>query len=213
MLKTHQEQRLWFPRPMSLNNIFRDAGYGNDSKRHGRIKTHEYAQWRKLAEQELMLQKCKQHEGKVTLAFYVGTVSVLADCSNYIKGMEDVLVGMGVIEADNQKCVQGVSVDWVPNYHGAVVHIRPYEESAPHWIGFDAGVLGQTEASPLSAFVKSPQTLGKARRAKTGEAWASPEGATGRKRADARKVSKATAKAIDEAAAKFSNALRRLADK
>lgn len=169
MLKvTHQQQRLWLPRPLSVNAIFQNGGFGRTT---GRSKTRDYEIWCKQAEQELMLQKPKRHEGKVMLAFFVGSMSILADCSNFIKGMEDALVAYGIIEGDNQKTVQGVSVDWVPGYNGAVVHITPYVESAPRWLGFDAGVLGQAEGSPLSQFTKIPQTLGKARRAATGVAW------------------------------------------
>jgi hypothetical protein len=182
MLKTSQPQRLWMPTPPSVNELFRDAGYGTDSKTGGRIRSQEYGAWISRATQELMLQKPRQHEGKVTLDFFHGMRSPLADASNYLKASEDLLVSLGILESDNAKVVQRVSSCWVPNYIGTVVHIFPFDESAPPYLGFDSGVLGQVGASAIGKFIKSPQSLGKARRATTGAAWASGAGAKNKKK-------------------------------
>ncbi len=176
-----QEIRLWVPTPPSTNNLFRNNVSG------GRVKTQEYQAWEKWAGMEIMAQRPGKIQGKVVLDFFHGNRSPIADCSNYIKALEDLLVSMGIIEGDSAKVVQRVSSCWVPNFTGSVVHINAWQDAAPAYLGFDAGVLGRVGASPLGAFVTSPQTLGKARRLKTGEAWTSPEGLTGRKRADARK--------------------------
>lgn len=164
MKTTSRIQKLWLPTALSVNNLFREAGYGADSKTRGRIKTAEYESWRLRAAQELALQKPMRHEGKVILDFFHGLKSPLADASNYLKGAEDLLVSQGIIEGDSAKIVQKISSCWVPNFIGCAVHITPFDESAPPYLGFDDGLLGQVGASPLSAFIKVPQTLGKARR-------------------------------------------------
>ena len=177
------QARLWMPTPPSVNCLFRD----NDGHRY---KTQEYALWQKTAMQEIQIQRVKPIAGRVMLDFFHGNRSPIADCSNYIKAAEDVLVEMGLIEGDSAKCVQRVTSCWVPNYTGTVVHITPWEDALAPWIGFDAGVLGQVDASPLERFIKSNQTLGKARRAATGETWKSAPGETGRSRANVRMAAK-----------------------
>lgn len=136
---THQQQKLWMPGPPSVNDLFVEA-----RNKYGRAKTHDYQSWIRRAQQELLLQKPKRHEGKVVLAFFHGMRSVLADCSNYVKAAEDLLVTMGIIEGDNAKTVQGVSSIWVPGYNGSVVHITPFSMIGVRlWAGFDDGVMGQ----------------------------------------------------------------------
>lgn len=188
---TMEQQRLWLPAPLSVNEIFRNAT-GADIQHAGRFKTREYELWRQRAMQELMIQRPKPypHPTRVKLDFFLGELSPLADCSNYIKGMEDALVAYGTIAGDHRQCVQGVSIMWVPRYVGAVVHITPVANSDMPWLGFDKGVLGNKEGSPPNAFTSSPQTLGSHRRKQTGEAWATPEGETGRSRATARAKAK-----------------------
>ena len=157
---TNAQQRFWLPTPPSVNELFRNSMDGD--RRGGRIKTEKYAQWEGRAMAELMLQKPKRNDGKVTLAFFFGEISPLADCTNYVKAPEDVLVKMGVIDGDNRKVVQGIDkIAWVPAYVGMVVHITPYRESEPLWLGFDAGVLGQVGASDPGKMGVHPRALGK----------------------------------------------------
>lgn len=163
MLKdTQQEQRFWLPAPPSVNELFRNSSAGD--VRGGRIKTQDYQSWILHAQSELILQKPKHLPGKVKLAFFFGERSPLADCTNYLKAAEDLLVSMGVIDGDNRKVVQGVTACWVPNYSGMVVHVTPYRESEPLWLGFDDGVLGQVGGSNPGKMGLHPQALGRMNR-------------------------------------------------
>lgn len=167
MLKpTATQQRFWLPTPPSVNELFRNAN-AMDSKA-GRIKTLEYTRWVHQAQTELMLQKPKRHEGKVKLDFFFGEKSPLADVTNLLKAPEDLLVSMGVIEADNRKCVQGVTACWVPAFVGMIVHITPYRDSEPMWLGFDEGVLGQVQATSPSRMGLHPRALGRMKDLATG---------------------------------------------
>lgn len=158
---TKIQQRFWLPSPPSVNALFRNAVPGVDRKA-GRVPTEEYARWERQAQQELLLQRPKRLEGRVTLAFFFGARSPLADCTNYVKAPEDLLVTMGVIEGDNAKVVQGIDrIAWVPNYVGMVVHVTPYRESEPLWLGFDEGVLGQVQASDPCKMGLHPRALGR----------------------------------------------------
>lgn len=181
---THEQQRFWLPTPLSVNEIFRNAGYGSDNKRAGRIKTQNYEIWVRLAMQELMIQKPKRYQfpTRVRLDFFLGAISRLADCSNYIKGMEDLLVHYGIIAGDHYDVVQATNIMWVPRYTGAVVHITPVVDSDMPWLGFDSGVLGNVEGSPPSAFTTVSQTLGKVRRRLTGDPWKTGAGAKNKKK-------------------------------
>lgn len=158
--------RYWLPSPPSVNELFRNAGAGD--LRTGRIRTEAYTQWHRQASMELLAQKPRSIRGKVSLAFFFGERSPLADVSNYVKAAEDLLVEMAVIEGDNRKCVQGISACWVPSYHGCVVHITPWRESEPLWLGFDDGVLGQVGASDPRKMGLHPRALGRMKDLSTG---------------------------------------------
>lgn len=154
--------RYWLPSPPSVNELFRNSMAGD--RRGGRIPTESYITWERQAKQELMAQKARSLRGPVTLAFFFGERSPLADVSNFIKAPEDLLVSMHVIEGDSRKIVQGISACWVPSYHGCVVHITPWRESEPLWLGFDAGVLGQIGASDPRKMGLHPSALGRMRK-------------------------------------------------
>lgn len=148
---TNQPIRLWLPPVPSVNELFRTAGYGRDVKTSGRIKTQAYEMWRTAASMEVMRQRIKRIDGMVTLDFFHGERSMLADCSNYVKAPEDLLVELGIINGDNAKTVRRISSGWVPNFTGTVVHVTPLAETAHGgarwWVGFDKGVLGNEEAT------------------------------------------------------------------
>ena len=157
MLKsTNQEQRFWLPNPPSTNNLFIDA-----PGRSGRPRSEDYNRWHRQAMQELYLQKPRRLDGKVKLAFFFGLRSPVADCSNFIKAPEDLLVEAGIIAGDSAKFVQGLSSCWVPNYVGMVVHVTPYLDSELLWLGFDAGVLGQVGSANPSKMGIHPRALGR----------------------------------------------------
>jgi Holliday junction resolvase RusA-like endonuclease len=138
--------RLWLPPGPSVNEMFRNAGYGHDSKTQGRIATNEYRLWQAEAGQEVLRQRVKRLEGPVVIDLFHGERSVLADCSNYIKAVEDLLVHLGIIPGDNAKSVRRISSGWVPDFYGTIVHVTPIQQyqhgGARWWVGFDEGVLG-----------------------------------------------------------------------
>jgi hypothetical protein len=150
MLKaTAQEQRFWLPNPPSVNCLFRNSVPGD--RRGGRIPTEEYEQWRRQARQELMIQKPKRYESPVVLSMFFGERSVLADVSNFIKPIEDMMVEFGILAGDNSKFVKGFDkVCWVPKYHGCVTHVRLWRESEPLHDGFDFNVLGNQQATSVT---------------------------------------------------------------
>ena len=167
LARTSTEQRFWLPTPISVNEMFRTAGFGQDTKRSGRIKTEAYARWGREAAFELMRQKAKRYDEPVVLSMFFGQRSPLADVSNYIKGVEDALVSYGIIPDDNAKTVKGFDkVCWVPNFLGCVVHIKPYVESDMLWEDFDKGVLGTKTATAPGKMGVHPSALGRVNRKK-----------------------------------------------
>ncbi len=139
------QQRLWVPPPPSTNNLFENSITG------GRRLTQEYQRWRTEAGWELKAQRPRAVAGPVTLDFFHGVRSPLADCSNFVKAFEDLLVELCVIEGDSAEIVKRVSSGWVPDFYGSVVHITPLIATegggARWWVGFDADVLGNTQAT------------------------------------------------------------------
>ncbi len=145
---TNQQIRFWVPSALSVNELFRNPVGGETGR--GRIKTREYEMWRTVAGQEVMAQKVKAIKGQVALDFFHGERSPLADCSNYIKGIEDLMVELGIIEGDSAKTVRRVTSGWVPDLTGTIVHVTPigiYPGGARWWAGFDQDVLGAEQAT------------------------------------------------------------------
>lgn len=140
-MSTRREQvRLWVPPVPSTNNLFENGVTG------GRRLSTEYQKWRTEAGWEIQRQRPSKIEGAVTLDFFHGLRSPLADCSNFVKAFEDLLVEHKVIEGDSAAIVKRISSGWVPDFYGSVVHITPVAKTADGgarwWVGFDLGVLG-----------------------------------------------------------------------
>lgn len=141
-------QRFWVPPPPSTNNLFENNITG------GRRLSQEYQRWRTEAGWELKSQRPRPIRGPVTLDFFHGLRSPLADASNFIKAFEDLLVELGIIEGDKAEIVKRVSSGWVPNYYGSVVHVTPLIAAegggARWWVGFDEGIAGHMPAKAPS---------------------------------------------------------------
>ena len=109
------------PPPISTNNLFANSG-------RRRVKTPEYAAWRRDAVVLLLLQRpLPQMDGPVRLHFAVGEVGVSAamDGDNTFKALTDALVGAGVIKDDTRKHVRATAMEWVPGKRGVTVYITP----------------------------------------------------------------------------------------
>lgn len=140
-----EQQRFWVPPPPSTNNLFENNVTG------GRRMSQEYQRWRTEAGWELKTQKPKPVQGAVTLDFFHGLRSPVADCSNFVKAFEDLLVEMKIIEGDSAAIVKRITSGWVPDFYGSIVHITPIvmvgDGGARWWVGFDKGVLGRETAT------------------------------------------------------------------
>lgn len=95
------------PAPVSVNAMYRNvAGVG-------RVKTKELKNWKLEAEWELARQNPPRFVGQVDISITLRyPPKGRADCSNYIKAVEDLLVTCGVIEDDSCKYVRSVSARW-----------------------------------------------------------------------------------------------------
>ena len=104
------------PRPMSVNNLFFNV------PGRGRVPTKEYTAWRKLAAQEIMLQRPRCLVGPVEI-----TITVLegrADIDGQAKCCLDSLVENGIIDDDDHKTVRKLTLQW-GHVLGARVEISP----------------------------------------------------------------------------------------
>lgn len=95
------------PMPVSVNAMYRNV------PGVGRVKTKEQKNWRLEAEWELARQNPPRFDGQVDISITLRyPPKGRADCSNYIKGVEDLLVHCGVIQDDSCKYVRSVSARW-----------------------------------------------------------------------------------------------------
>lgn len=113
------------PMPVSVNSAYRNlAGVG-------RVKTKELKNWRLEAEWELARQKPPRFVGQVDICITLRyPPKGRADCSNYIKCVEDLLVHCGVIEDDSCKYVRSVSARWSHEETSCRVNVYHAPEAA-----------------------------------------------------------------------------------
>jgi len=93
--------------PPSVNGL-----YSTDWKTKRRFTSKNYAAWLSVVLIEMLTQPRKQYEGVVRLKIRIGPGRSNADCSNYIKPIEDLLVKHGIIQDDCKKHVKGVCIEW-----------------------------------------------------------------------------------------------------
>lgn len=109
------------PFPPSTNNMFI-----NSSK--GRFRSQKYEDWIQEAGWELKRQRPAKHVGPVELIFLFedGRDNRKRDVTNLIKAPEDLLVKHGVIQADDNSIVKGVSAYWNYSVKGVKIVIVPH---------------------------------------------------------------------------------------
>lgn len=113
------------PKPPSVNAMYRNAGYGKDRKRHGRIKTAKAQAWAKTAGYIILAAGLGRNLGPYEIRLELGRRKG-ADLFNFEKGASDLLKTLGVIQ-DDSLCERGV-VEWADDLasHDMRISIRPY---------------------------------------------------------------------------------------
>jgi len=81
---------------------------------HGRAKTQKYRDWIKSAGGILSAQIKGRMSGRVDIRIKLEDTHPTADCSNYIKPLEDLLVTAGVLADDRSKYVRSAKSEWAP---------------------------------------------------------------------------------------------------
>jgi Holliday junction resolvase RusA-like endonuclease len=109
---------LVLPFPISINAMFADG----KTRRH---KSQRYADWVVEAGYALKCQKPRPVPGPVKLIYEVqdGKDGRRRDLANLEKGVTDLLVDHGVIEADHDLIVREISMRWVKSIQGVKVTI------------------------------------------------------------------------------------------
>jgi len=112
------------PFPVSTNNLFINV-------KRGRIPSQRYADWRQAASWSLKAQRPEPVKGPVMLRylFQEGQDKRKRDIGNLEKAPTDLLVEHGVIEADDNTIVRGISMFWSKHITGARVEIIPLSKA------------------------------------------------------------------------------------
>lgn len=115
-------EQIWLPYPPSVNTAFRNVSGG------GRRKTYGYGRWRRLACQEIMVQRPAKFRGAYEIEIITKRPdNKKRDIDNLIKPVSDALVVAGVV-VDDSDCVK-VMAQWVTESTkgGVIVRIRKWE--------------------------------------------------------------------------------------
>lgn len=125
------------PVPPSTNDLFankrekpKDVWGIKPAKRKkafGRVKTERYNTWLNAAGWDVKRQRPKKIKGPVSIAMYVQEPRVSRDIDNCAKAVLDLLVSLNVIEADNNRIVRKLSMEWSSAVTGCRVAIAPAE--------------------------------------------------------------------------------------
>lgn len=110
--------------PPSTNNLFINVT-------KGRVPSARYADWRQEAGWSLKAQRPTAIKGPVVLRyqFQEGQDKRKRDIGNLEKAPTDLLVEHGVIEADDNTIVRGISLFWSKHITGARVEIIPVSKA------------------------------------------------------------------------------------
>ena len=109
---------LTLPFPISVNAMFADG-------KTRRFKSQRYADWIAEAGYALKSQRPKSVPGPVTLLYEVqeGKDARRRDLGNLEKGVTDLLVDHGVIEADHDRIVREIRLIWNKDVVGVRVSV------------------------------------------------------------------------------------------
>lgn len=105
------------PFPPGVNNLFFNTKHG------GRAITEAYAAWRKLAAQELQVQRARCAIGPVEITFTFQEQSKRKDLDGLLKAPLDCLVENGIIDGDCSKTVRKITAAWGAAPLGVIVEI------------------------------------------------------------------------------------------
>jgi Holliday junction resolvase RusA-like endonuclease len=96
------------PVPVSVNAMYRNVAG------RGRALTQRYKDWRDEAGTELATQKPPAfYDGRVDISVILRIPTApRADCSNFVKAAEDLLVHCGVIKDDSYQFVRQTTARW-----------------------------------------------------------------------------------------------------
>lgn len=119
-------QTFLLPAPPSTNALFFNLP---KEKGGGRAKTKAYAGWIKSARWLLMAAKARPVPGKVRIAIELSTKSGL-DLDNCLKPSVDLLVAHGIIDDDQRKFVDGLTLEWSEDIDGIRITILPPNKKA-----------------------------------------------------------------------------------
>lgn len=119
---TLEPQSFDLPFPPSVNSSTFNR---KESEGGGRALTDRAEAWVLEAGKELNRQKPKAYIVPVEIWVYLEECRPNADCSNYFKKVEDLLVSHRIIEDDNRKFVRSTHQVWSPETKGCRVSIRP----------------------------------------------------------------------------------------
>lgn len=108
------------PMPISVNAMFADG-------KTRRFKSQRYADWIAEAGYALRSQRAPQIKGQVHLSYLLqeGLDKRRRDLGNFEKGVTDLLVSHGVIEADDGRIVREITLRWSKMVQGIRVTIVP----------------------------------------------------------------------------------------
>jgi crossover junction endodeoxyribonuclease RusA len=109
---------LTLPFPISVNAMFMDG-------KHRRTKSQRYCDWLAEAGYALKSQRPRPVPGPVTLLYEVqeGKDNRRRDIGNLEKGLTDLLVTYGVIEADHDRVVREIRLIWNKDVEGVRVTV------------------------------------------------------------------------------------------
>lgn len=117
-------QRIRFPFPVSVNNMFPTVG-----KR--RVPSEAYEAWKAEVVRQLYIQSPRAVSGPVNIRIdLVAPDNRRRDADNYNKAVLDALVRHKLIEADDNRTVRLVSTEWQDEGEPCVVTITAIERAA-----------------------------------------------------------------------------------
>lgn len=111
---------LTLPFPISVNAMFADG-------KTRRFKSQRYADWIVEAGYALNVQRVPKILGQVHLEYLLqeGIDKRRRDLGNFEKGVTDLLVTHGIIEADDGRIVREIILRWSRDIKGIQVRITP----------------------------------------------------------------------------------------
>ena len=114
------------PFPISVNAMFADGV-------SRRVKSQRYCDWIMEAGLQMNRQRPKPIDGPVTLLIELQEIQDgrKRDCTNFVKGPEDLLVSHQLINGDHSAVVRSVTSKWSPEVEGCRITIESIFNRVP----------------------------------------------------------------------------------